>query len=167
MFNPKEIKLFFKRLDNLVHVCSLIFMGLSMLVTLLPIVAWLCKVSITYSYFTLVSTCLFYATLLLFPVSSLLDGPTKEKKMVLIEFIPNMLANIIGIFVYFYANIVGLIHCKNQSVWKKTMHKVTEMHESQLVSQSAGVETEATPVVNEEITEAVSEAVEEKQPETV
>ena len=67
--------------------------------------------------------------LLLFPLSSLLDGPRKEKRMVLIEFIPNLVATfVVGVVFCCYSNIVGLINCANQKVWKKTTHKVTNLH---------------------------------------
>ncbi|MBO5906841.1 MAG: glycosyltransferase family 2 protein [Clostridia bacterium] len=127
MLNPKEIKFFFKRLDNLMHVAALFFMGISMLITLLPLVAYAFGINISFSFATTLSTWIFYFSIALFPISSLLDGPKKEKQLFLIEFIPNMIANYIGIFVYFYANAVGLFQCKNQTVWKKTVHKVTAM----------------------------------------
>lgn len=129
MLNPKEIKLLPKRLDNLIHVSSLLFMGIAMLISVIPILASLMNVSINFPTATHFSTILFYGSLALFPISSLLDGTPKEKRLVLLEFIPNMIANAIAIFVYFYANVMGLLKCRNQTVWKKTVHKVTVMSE--------------------------------------
>ena len=127
MLNLREIKLLPKRLDNLIHVWSLLFMGIAMAVSMLPIVAFAFGVKMDFSEITHLSTLLFYGTLLLFPISSIMDGTPRERRMAIIDFIPNMIANLIAIFVYFYANIRGLLGCRNQTVWKKTAHKVTNM----------------------------------------
>ena len=80
-------------------------------------------------------------SILLFPISSLLDGKKEEKRRVLIDFFPNLLGTAIHTVVYFYANIMGLLHCGNQKVWKKTAHKVTTMNATN-VEKTAVEETE-------------------------
>lgn len=138
MFNPREIKLIFKRFDNLIHLSTLVFMLLSFTVAAYQIVIDILKLWIPglgYAQYVptglwISCTCLFVFSILLFPISSLLDGTPKEKKAVLIEFIPNLIATVVMVAVYYYSNIVGLLHWKNQTVWKKTAHKVTTMEES-------------------------------------
>lgn len=122
MFHPKELKFFFKRLDNFIYLCSMLFMTLSMGMILLSLLA-------TFSgkilpYYT-VNTIIGIFMILMFPISSLYDGSPKEKRRVIIDFIPNILATVLFSIIYFYANIAGLVKCHNQKVWKKTAHKVT------------------------------------------
>ena len=129
MLNPKEIKLFFKRLDNLVHISSLVFMLFAMLTMILPIAAAIVGVTLPVSPMIYLSAPLFFFSVLIFPISSLFDGKKREQQRVLIDLIPNLIATAIMMLVYFYSNIVGLFHCKNQRVWKKTAHKITAIEE--------------------------------------
>lgn len=129
MLNPKEIKLFFKRLDNLIHISSLIFMLFAMLTMVLPLVATIFGVALPVSPLIYLSVPLFFFSIMIFPISSLFDGGTKERRRVLIDFFPNLLATAIMMLVYFYSNIIGLFNCKNQTVWKKTAHKIVKIEE--------------------------------------
>ena len=97
---------------------------------------------------------LFYRafSLLLFPLSSLLDGNSKEKKRILIDFIPNLIATLIHSAIYCYADIVGLLHCGNQKVWKKTVHRVTTMdtNETMALEEVATTQREMETTKEEE-----------------
>lgn len=125
MLNPKEIRYFFKRLDNLIHLSALLFMLLGMFVVISPLVAFCLGTGIPNTIFTVISSVLFISSLLFIPISSLMDGKKEEKRRVLIDFIPNILALAINTISYYYANVVGLFRCGNQKVWVKTKHKVT------------------------------------------
>ena len=125
MINPKEIKLCFKRFDNLIYLSSMLFMTVSWVVMVFSIVFFFMGIRPITTY--LPSMILSFFSILLFPISSLLDGTKTEKKHVLIDFFPNLLATLIHTVIYFYADIVGLLHCGNQKVWKKTAHRVTTM----------------------------------------
>lgn len=125
MLNPKEIKLFFKRLDNLLYLSSTLFLLISMFTVVFSIVGMSIGVLPHTPVLFTFSVSLFLT--LLFPISSLLDGRKKEKKRALLAFLPNLLASFIGGLIFCYADIVGLLHCGNQKVWKKTAHKVTTM----------------------------------------
>jgi hypothetical protein len=74
-----------------------------------------------------VSFFLFFVSILLIPVSSLLDGRREERRRVIRDFFPNLAALAINTVSYYYANVVGLLRCRNQSVWVKTEHKVTTL----------------------------------------
>lgn len=129
MLNPAEFRLFFKRLDNLVHISSLVFMLFAMATIALPFVAAVFGVALPTSSLVYLSAPLFFFSVLVFPISSLLDGKQNERRRVLIDLIPNLIATAIMMLVYFYSNIVGLFNCKNQTVWKKTTHKITKLEE--------------------------------------
>ncbi len=150
MLNPLEIKYFFKRLDNLIHLSALLFMLFGAIVTVSPLIALCLGVKTPVNVIVIASTFLFYFSLILIPASSLIDGKKEEKRRVLIDFIPNMLALFINTVSYYYANVVGLFHCGNQKVWKKTAHKVTTMNTTD-VEKTAVEGTEETTVV--EVTE--------------
>ncbi len=127
MLNPLEIRHFFRRLDNLIHLFALFFMLLGLFVVLTPLVALLLGIQMQYTLFSSISFFLFLGSVLLLPISSLLDGKREERRRILVDFFPNLLALVINTVSYYYANVVGLFHCKNQSVWVKTAHKVTTM----------------------------------------
>ena len=150
MLNPKEIKLFFKRLDNLIYLSSMLFMTVSLFSILFSIAFWIFQVDTLKTY--IVSMSLFAFSLLLFPLSSLLDGNSKEKKRILIDFIPNLIATLIHSAIYCYADIVGLLHCGNQKVWKKTVHRVTTMdtNETMALQEVATTQREMETTKEEE-----------------
>jgi len=129
MLNPREFRLFFKRLDNLIHISSLIFMLSAMMTMALPFVAALLRVTLPISPMIYLSTPLFFFSVLVFPLSSLYDGKRAERRRVVIDFIPNLIATAIMMLVYFYSNIIGLINCRNQTVWKKTTHKIVAVED--------------------------------------
>ena len=125
MFHPKEIKHFFKRFDNFIYLSSMLFMLLSWIVMFFSIGFFIVGERGFSMYIPSIILSVF--SILLFPISSLLDGTKEEKRRVLIDFFPNLLGATIHTVIYFYANIMGLLHCGNQKVWKKTAHKVTSM----------------------------------------
>ncbi len=145
MINPKEIKLFFKRFDNLIYLSTMLFMTASWLLIVFSIIFFFIGIHPNIPY--LPSLILSVFSILLFPISSLLDGTKTEKKRVLIDFIPNLLATYIHTFIYFYASIVGLFKCGNQKVWKKTVHKVTTM-KAELI-EKAKVDNKNNTLLNE------------------
>jgi hypothetical protein len=104
------------------------------------------RASVPINLFTTMSSAFFAITILLIPVSSLLDGKREEKRRVLIDFIPNVLSILVNAASYYYANFAGLFRCGNQKVWVKTKHKVTsitydaEAPSAELDSASAPVE---------------------------
>lgn len=125
MFNPKEIKSFFKRFDMLVYLASMFFLILSVLYMVYSGAMLLFEVAIPSFEWMRVFSWMGIFTILLFPISSLYDGPRKEKHWILIDFIPNMIANFLVALICIYADVVGLFKCGNQKVWVKTKHKVT------------------------------------------
>ena len=129
MLDPREYKMFFKRLDNLVHISSLVFMLFAMGTIALPAVAFFAGVALPVSPMIYLSAPLFFFSVLIFPISSLYDGGKTERRRVLIDLIPNLIATAIMMIVYFYSNVVGLMNCKNQTVWKKTAHKIVDVEE--------------------------------------
>ena len=128
MLNPFEIKYFLKRLDNLIHLNALLFMLLGSVVTVSPLIALCLGVVTPINVITIISSFLFFFSLILIPASSLIDGGKEEKRRVLIDFVPNILALLINTISYYYANVVGLFRCGNQKVWVKTKHKVTNIN---------------------------------------
>ena len=164
MFNPKEIKLFFKRFDCLIYLTSIFLLFISGLVFLLSIGMLIAGIRPDIVY--LPSMILSIFSILLLPISSLLDGKKKEKQRVLIDLIPNLLATFIHSAIYYYACIMGLLHCRNQKVWKKTVHKVTNMSTTGVAEENeqavalAQTEEETTPKAIEILQEVA--AAEEK-----
>ena len=128
----------------------MLFMTVSLFTVLFSVAFWILGVNPLGTY--IVSMSLFIFSLLLFPLSSLLDGNKKEKRRVLIDFIPNIIATFIHSAIYCYADIVGLLHCGNQKVWKKTAHRVTTM------------ETTETPIL-QEVATTKEENIKEEQNE--
>ena len=161
MLNPKEIKYFLKRLDNLIHLCALLFMTLGMLVTVSPLVALCLGIHTPIGILATISSYLFLFSIILIPVSSLLDGKKEEKKRVIIDFIPNILALLINTVSYYYANIVGLFRCGNQKVWVKTKHKVTSISYTKDAS-ALEVDNTVTPEVANELSEVSEREVKEE-----
>lgn len=129
MINPKEFKHCLKRFDNLIYLSSMLFMTVSWFTMVFSIVFFFLGIRPITTYLPSIMLSVF--SILLFPISSLLDGTKTEKKRVVIDFIPNIIASLIHTVIYFYADIVGLLHCRNQKVWKKTAHKVTTMEREQ------------------------------------
>ncbi len=162
MLNPKEIRYFFKRLDNLIHLNALLFMLLGMFVVLSPIVALCMGVQMPMTLYTTLSSILFLSSLTLIPISSLLDGGKEEKRRVLIDLIPNFLSLLINTVSYYYANVVGLFRCGNQKVWVKTKHKVTSItYSAQLASAEGSQESESVTDEKAVPVEESSEDIEE------
>ncbi len=127
MINPLEARHFFRRLDNLIHLLALLFMLLGLFVILFPVVLFLFGIEMRYPFLARASFLLFLLSILLIPVSSLLDGRREERRRVIRDFFPNIAALAINTVSYYYANVVGLLRSKNQSVWVKTAHKVTTL----------------------------------------
>lgn len=66
-------------------------------------------------------------SVIMVPVSAFYGGTSEEKRRVVIDFIPNVLA--IGVYGVIDAvtTLIGLFKCGNQKVWSKTSHGVTVM----------------------------------------
>lgn len=165
MFHPKEIKFFFKRFDNFIYLSSMLFMTMSWLVIGFSIGFFIAGVRTSMVYLPSVFLSVF--SILLFPISSLLDGTKQEKKRVVIDFFPNLLATAIHTVVYFYANIVGLCCCGNQKVWRKTAHKVTTMNDLDFKEKSNQSESalDLTENMSVEAIESLQEATAGKKGE--
>ncbi len=128
MLNPREIKYFFRRADNLFYLSTMLLFLLSVINIVCIAIALIGGISLNYlPLFVTVPIAVFM--LLLFPLSSLFDGPYKEKRMILVDFVPNLFSTlVVGIVFCCYSNIVGLLRCANQRVWRKTAHKVTNLN---------------------------------------
>ncbi len=125
MFHPKELHMFFKRFDNFVYLCTMLFMLLTPISIILMVI--MACYGFTIDMSSILTQILSVFSILMFPVSSLYDGGKQEKKRVLIDFIPNMIAMAIFMGIYMYANVIGLFKCSNQKVWRKTAHKVVAL----------------------------------------
>lgn len=132
LFNFKTIGATFKKLDMLVYLCVRL-LGLCS-VLLVPFSVYFMifapganSAPQTISY---LNTALLVLSLFLYPLSSLYSGTKQEKKRVLIDFIPNMLAVYAMTAFDALACVVGLFKCGNQRVWKKTAHKYTALDTS-------------------------------------
>lgn len=166
LFNPKEIKLFFKRFDCFIYLSSILLLFCSGLTLLFSIGFLIAGIRPDIAYLPTIILSIF--SILLLPISSLLDGKKKEKKRVLIDLIPNIIATWIHSVIYYYACLIGLLHCRNQKVWKKTTHKVTTMESTGVAEENGQVEpapqaAEETSVRAVEILQEV--AVSEKEAE--
>lgn len=128
MFNPKEIKYFFKRLHMVIYLSSMLNLLLALTFIVYRIVLICCGADVMIpGVIVYIHLAMALFMMLIIPISSLLDGPKEEKKRVLIDFIPNVIAVAIASVIYTISSFLGLIHCKNQKVWRKTAHKVTAM----------------------------------------
>ena len=66
-------------------------------------------------------------TALIIPLSSVYDGTKEEKKRILPELIPNIIAIVLVSVIDIFASFVALFKWPNQKTWKKTQHKVTQL----------------------------------------
>ena len=127
MLNPREVKYFFKRADNLFYLSTMLLFLLSVIDIGCIFIALISGISLNYLPLYITVPIAGFM-LLLFPLSSLFDGPPKEKRMILADFVPNLISTlVVGIVFCCYSNIVGLFRAGNQKVWKKTAHKVTNL----------------------------------------
>ncbi len=129
MFHPKELHMFFKRFDNFIYLSSMLFMLLTPISMILTVI--MACYGFTIDMSSILTQVLSVFSVLMFPVSSLYDGNKQEKKRVLLDFIPNMIAMFIFMAIFIYSNVIGLFKCPNQKVWKKTAHKVVALEDGQ------------------------------------
>lgn len=136
LFNFKQIKSFFRKIDNIVYLLAmynlvsilimlslrLYFMVAGVPVEMLGIVQNLIFGAAIFSYFML-------------PIASLYDGTKEEKKTIVKDFVPNLISSLIASFTFTYAAVVGLFKFRNQKVWKKTVHKVTTMVSQPIIAE--------------------------------
>ncbi len=131
LFNPKSIKMFFKKLDMLMYLASRFFIVWGFLMTLISLYYAIVSpdLIIIPHPFGIVNTVLLVLSILLIPLASLYDGKPKEKKRVLIEFIPNVISIYLITAIDIITSIMGLCKCGNQKTWKKTVHKINTITE--------------------------------------
>ena len=130
LFNFKQINYFFRKIDVIFTLLAM-FNYISVIILLLFRTYFTFSdisfyVSPVFDYMILIAAILSY---LIIPISSLYDGKADEKKNILKDFIPNIIAFFIGTFTFVCSACIGLFKCGNQKVWKKTAHKVTAMKE--------------------------------------
>ena len=126
MFHPKELHMFFKRFDNFIYLCTMMFMlftPISFILTFILLCSGI-SVTITPAVMAVLPQIMSVFSILLFPISSLYDGKKQEKKRVLIDLIPNLISIFLFMAIYIFADVIGLFKCHNQKVWKKTAHNV-------------------------------------------
>lgn len=129
LFNFKTFTATLKKLDMLVYLCVRLLGLCSVLIIPLNIyfmifAPGLNSIPQVLSY---ANTVMLALSLFLYPLSSLYSGTPQEKKRVLLDFIPNMLAVYVMTAFDALASVAGLFKCGNQRVWKKTAHKYTEL----------------------------------------
>ncbi len=133
LFNFKQIRHFFRKLDNIIHL-----LGMSNYINIFAMLLfniYFTIADITPTTNPIVSGIFFVAGIFAYVqilLASLYDGSPKEKKRALLELIPNIVAITIYAWTFVYSALIGLFKCRNQRVWKKTVHKITTMeNESQ------------------------------------
>ena len=142
LFNPKTIKNFFKKIDMMVYLSSRLFGLVSSIAIILNLFymigAWSYGMEVTYTAFwvQILSFVLLGLSIVIIPVASLYDGNKEEKKRILIDFIPNVIAMYFIAIVDMIIGYPGLFKCGNQKVWKKTTHSITTMDKN-MVNQKA------------------------------
>lgn len=151
IFNPKTIKDTFRKIDMIFYLNSMFFMCLSVVSFLFQLffsiyggvthseVDYLAVIiGCGYSWFnsllativTITNLVILIITLLILPaLTSLYDGGKEEKKSILKDYIPNILALFILSFIQIVSAWLGLFKCRNQKVWRKTAHKVTNLQQ--------------------------------------
>ena len=129
LFNPKTIKATFKKIDMLMYLLSRFFIVCATVMLFLGFYFAIARPGaiIIPHPFSYINIALLIFSLLIVPISSLLDGKEDEKKRVLIELIPNILSIYIISAIDMYTSTVGLFMCGNQKTWKKTAHKITSI----------------------------------------
>ena len=147
IFNPKQFKNIFRRIDNLIQLSSCYFYTSSLILLVFNFVLMCCGISFTHSkLINIISIVASILLIVLVPISSLYDGTKEEKKKTLLMFVPNYFCFMISNAVYIYASIVGLFKCGNQKVWRKTVHKVT----SRQTDNEGPVMAETKSILDEE-----------------
>ena len=143
-FHPKELKFFFKRLDNLMYIATMFFMTLSFAFSIYSFALWCFgAMPVVPLWVSVASTLVSSVSVVLMPVSFLFDGTKREKKRFWVELIPNVFAMAIHGMVYTYSAVIGLFKCGNQKVWKKTKHQVTVIMEDLQTETTANEEEQS------------------------
>ena len=156
LFNFKQIKMIFKKLDNMLYLlgmfnitCTFLMLLINLGISISNAIYKIWGIGELYEFnvipptlytVSIISSIVFYCIILL---SSIYDGDKKEKKFALLEVIPNIISLLIFSFTYFPPAIIGLFKCPNQKTWKKTAHKVTKIaHKDNLLLQDENTKTE-------------------------
>ncbi|MBO4251140.1 MAG: glycosyltransferase [Clostridia bacterium] len=142
LFNLKTIKATFRKIDMMIYLMSKLLIICATLASALVVFFFFYDRSIKLipDYFGILGYFLLAVSLLVIPLSSLYDGTKKEKRRVLIDFIPNYISMMVVSIIDTLAIFVGLFKCGNQRVWKKTAHKITEMNTDDTEGQNASVQ---------------------------
>ncbi len=151
LFNPKQIKNIFRKIDNIIYLLGML--NYINIIIMFGLDAYFKIVNINVinpitTSIMLGVSCYLYFQLF---IASIYDGTPKEKKYALIEFIPNVIAFTFYGWTYIYCAIIGLFKCHNQTVWKKTVHKVTTMQvESPPLKENSTESAEKVVLLDEE-----------------
>lgn len=129
LFNPKTIKATFKKLDMMTYLLSKFFILCALIMLCIGAYFFVIGLSplLVEEPFVMIGYVLTALSLLSIPLAALLGGTKREKKRILIDFIPNVISIFFVTAIDVFALTVGLIKCGNQRVWKKTAHNVTVM----------------------------------------
>ena len=129
LFNFKQIKFFFKKLDNLFYLAVkvILILGVISLFMTIGFVIFGVIPPIPTSVIIL-NIILSVLAVLLVPIASIYDGSKSEKKRAIISLIPNYISIVVVSIIDIIASILGLFKCGNQKTWKKTSHKVVKLN---------------------------------------
>ncbi len=136
LFNPLTIKNFFKKIDCMFYL-SARFFGLlvSLMIPLSLFFMIACAVmgvnpNYTPLWVQIMNIVISVISIVVVPLASVYDGSKEEKKHILRDFFPNLLALYIVCIIDMIIGYPGLFKCGNQKVWKKTDHCVNVVDET-------------------------------------
>ena len=129
LFNPKTWRATFRKLDMMAVLFTKIAMACSALLTVLNIYYLIFEpganaLSPAINY---INIGLGVLSVIMVPVSAFYGGTDEEKRRVVIDFIPNVLAITVYGVIEAFSSFIGLFKCGNQKVWSKTEHNLTSV----------------------------------------
>ena len=136
LFNPFTIKNFFKKIDCIFYLSGRFFgLLVAFFIPLNLFFIIMCAVyGVNPNYTSLWVQIMNYfisaLSIIVIPLASVYDGSKEEKKNVIKDFIPNMLAMYLICIIDLIIGFPGLFKCGNQKVWKKTTHCMTTVDKS-------------------------------------
>ena len=128
LFNPFTIRNFFKKIDNIFYLSARFFALLVSLFIPLNLFFMICCAiygidpNYTPLWIQIVNIFISVLSIAVVPLASLYDGSKEEKKNILKDLIPNLLAIYLVCIIDMIIGYPGLFKCYNQKVWKKTAH---------------------------------------------
>ncbi|MBS7263228.1 MAG: glycosyltransferase family 2 protein [Eubacteriales bacterium] len=137
-FDPRRPRAMGRRLDMVVYLATMLVVFLTVLMPLYtgllmllgypipPIPEPLGTVNLVLGAVTAV---------LVIPVTALYDGTQREKRRILIDFLPNVLAVLLLSVIVTIAAVAGLFLCGNQKTWRKTSHCVVSMERPMVAAE--------------------------------